>query len=153
MAPARQLDLLRDWAPPDPVVRFDDNQVKASSLPVRLCKAISTTLKEASEKRDAIAAKMSDFLGRRISVNMLNAYASAGREDHCIGLASFVALLHATRDRRLLEMIAEPLGWAVIDRRHLPLIELALVREQQVLLQDYAKRLAGAARSGGSRRA
>ena len=139
---SRQPDLFHDWTPPDPVVRFDPAQIKASSLPARICRAISATLKDADTKRELVAAKMSDFLGRRISLNMLNAWASQSSDRHMIGLPCFIALLDATRDRRLLEMIAEPLGWAVVDRRHLAMIELAMVREQQNRLQAYARRLA-----------
>ena len=149
MARAEQPDLFRDWTPPDPVVRFDPDAIKASSLAARVCKAIAASLKEAGTTRDLVAAKMSDFLGRRVSTNMLNAYASESREQHTIGLPQFVALLHATRDRRLLEMVAEPLGWAVVDRRHLPLIQIALVREQQQILQRIEKQLSAGARGAG----
>lgn len=145
MAAGTQPDLFKDWTPPDPTVRFEPDAIKASSLPARLCRAISTTLKDAGEARDTIAAKMSDFLGRRVSLNMLNAWASQSREDHTIGLPAFVAVLHATRDRRLLEMVAEPLGWAVVERRHLPLIQVALVREQQQILARLEKQLAASA--------
>ena len=62
---------------------------------------------------------------------MIDAYASIARDDHVISTPRFMALLQVTADRRLLELLAEPAGWAVIERRYLPLIELAAVRERE----------------------
>ena len=93
---------------------------------------------------------MSEFLGDHVTVNMLNAYASPARQDHPISMARFISLLHATKDRRLLELLAEPLGWAVIERRHLPMIELAAVQERQGELNRLADSLRRQAKSRGA---
>jgi len=81
---------------------------------------------------------------------MLNAWASEARDEHTIPLTRLIALLHATRDRRLLELLAAELGWAVIERRHLPMIELAAVQERQDALRRQADRLRYQARQGGA---
>jgi hypothetical protein len=55
-----------------------------------------------------------------------------------------LALAHATGDVRLLDMLCEPLGFAVIDRRLLPMLELADTHEQIETLrrrQDGIRRL------------
>lgn len=135
-----QLSLL-DWTPPEATVRFDDVQVRAATIEARIARGISTALKESPLDRAEVASRMTEFLGQRVTKNMLDAYASAAREDHPITIARFVALLHATRDRRLLELLAEALGWAVIDRKMLPLIELAQINEKQRELQAQADAL------------
>lgn len=53
------------------------------------------------------------------------------REDHQISVPRFDALVGATRDRRLIDFIAEPRGWSVIESRFVPMIELAAVAERK----------------------
>ncbi len=137
---AQQLSLL-DWAPPSPVARYEDGAVRSQTLAGRVCRAVATTLRECGSDRETVAGRMSAFLGAPIGVNALNAYASEARLDRMISLARFVALIAATRDRRLLEMVAEPFGWAVIDRKYLPLIELTQVRAKRRQLADHQRRL------------
>jgi len=144
-----QLALL-DWEPPEPVARFSDDQVRSVSIANKLCRAISVSLGESALSREQIAERMSDFLGQRISPNMLNAYASQAREDHIINVARFIALLHATGDRRLLELIAEMFGWVVVERRALKLIELAAVQEHEETLKRRRKELKRAAKREGA---
>ncbi|MDE2580111.1 MAG: DNA transposition protein [Rhodospirillales bacterium] len=146
----RQLDLL-GWTPPQPVARFDTRSVRARTLQARMCQAISAALREASVPRQVIAERMSEYLGQTIGVNMLNAYASQAREDHVISLPRFLALVHATGDRRLMQAAADLFGWAVIESRYLPMIELAAVSEQQRALARRARVLSLQARREGGR--
>jgi len=110
-------DLL-DWQPPEPVKKFEPMEVRGASLDARICKAIVVALRDTGLERWAIAAKMSDYLGERVSLAMLNAYASQARSTHTISVVRFVALVHATQDRRLLELLAEIFGWSVVDERY-----------------------------------
>lgn len=142
-----QPDLL-DWQPPETVRRFPEEQVRAATFAARVSRAVAVALADADAEREAIAARMSSFLGERVSPAMLDAYASQAREDHRISVPRLMALLHATRDRRLLELLAEPMGWAVIDRRHLPLIEVAAIREHEDELRRRREYLMRSARSG-----
>lgn len=122
-----QLSLL-EWEPPQPVVRFEPARVRAATLSGQIARAVSEALRDAAAAgtpREEIAARMSVITGERISKSMLDAYASQAREQHAISLPRFLALVQATADRRLLELLAEPMGWAVIERADLPLIELA----------------------------
>lgn len=126
-----QMDLLA-WQPPQPVARFDPPRVRAASLPVQIGRAVAEALRDAAAAgicRDEVARRMGAILGTTISKSMLDAYASQAREEHTISLARFVALIQATGDRRLLQLLAEPLGWAVIDRADLARIELSDLRE------------------------
>nr|WP_298794516.1 hypothetical protein [uncultured Acetobacter sp.] len=126
----RQLSLL-DWEPPVIVTAYDPAQVRGNTYEFSLCRAISVTLTECGRTRPEVASDMSDILGKTVTVNMLNAYASGQREDHQISVPRFNALIGATRDMRLVEFLAAPRGWAVIDRRFLPMIELAAVSERK----------------------
>jgi len=149
--PAGQMNLL-EWEPPAPVARFEDARVRAATLPALIARAIAEVLRTAAEAgtdRAQVAERMSEYLGQRVSKSMLDAYASQAREDHAIPLSRFVALLHATGDRRLLELLAEPLGWSVIERRYLPLIELASVREHEDEVRRRAANLRQRARRDG----
>lgn len=126
----RQLSLL-DWEPPVIVTGYDPAQVRGNTYEFSLCRAISVTLEECPYSRPQVAERMSDIMGRPISVNMLNAYASGQREDHQISVPRFNALIGATGDMRLVEFLAAPRGWAVIERRYLKAIELAAVAEKK----------------------
>lgn len=141
-------DLL-SWQPPEPVQRFAPDQVRAATLDQRLCKAMALALKECDLVRDVVAERMSEFLGERVSLAMLNAYVSPARDTHKISVVRFVALVHVTRDRRLLELLADLFGWAVVDERYTDAIrevELAEKREEierQLALTRMRRRAAG----------
>jgi hypothetical protein len=141
-------DLL-SWQPPEPVQRFEPDQVRAASLDQRLCKAMALALKHCGLDRVDVADRMSEFLGESVSVAMLNAYVSPARETHKISVVRFMALVHVTRDRRLLELLADPFGWCVVDERYADAIaevELAEKREEierQITLTRMKRRSGG----------
>jgi hypothetical protein len=144
-----QLSLL-DWVPPNPVVRFDPRLIQANLFTSRLSRAISVSLDTCGRSREQIALDMSALLERPVSINMLNAYASVQREGHQISVPRFNALISATRDRRLAEFLMEPFGWAVIERRYLPAIELAAVSEHKKELTRRENTLRRQAMRGGN---
>jgi hypothetical protein len=150
-ASAHQPDLL-DWTPPVVSERFAEHEVRAASAEARVSRAVATVLRDAAAaglSRDQIAERMSEYLDHRITRTALDAYASEARDDRTITTVRLLALLHATRDRRLLELLAEPFGWVVIERRHLPLIHLAAVQDQQERLRKEADALRHRARMEG----
>lgn len=126
----RQLSLL-DWTPPEPVAAFDPFLIRGNRFEDQLARAIAVSLDECTLSRAEVAERMSDILARPVSLNMLNAYASVQREGHQISVPRFDALVGATQDRRLVEFLVQPRGWTVIERRFLPMIELAAVQEQK----------------------
>ncbi|KXV47098.1 hypothetical protein AD945_10850 [Gluconobacter albidus] len=142
-----QFDLLA-WAPPETVAAFDPQLIRANSYGGRLSRAISVSLDGCGYSRAEIAARMSEQLGRKISLNILNAYASVARETHEISVSRFDALVGATGDRRLLEFVAADHGFSVIDRRYLPMIELAAVGEHKRELARKERAIRGAVRGG-----
>ena len=144
-----QPDLL-DWQPPEPVVAFAPEQVRAASVAASIARAVAATLRDAGVSRDEVAQRMSSYLGERVSCSMLNAYASEARREHAIPVTRLIALMHATGDRRLLQLIAEPLGWSVIERRHLPAIQKEAIREKREEMRRELLRLDRLQRIGGA---
>lgn len=126
---ADQLDLLTDWQPSEPVVAFAPETVRGASIAVSISKAVSQALGDCGKSRAEIAEAMGAYLDEQVSEHMLNAYASEAKSEHIINLVRFVALLDVTGDRRLLELIAGMFGWAVIERKYLPAIEMAEAME------------------------
>lgn len=145
----RQPNLL-DWEPPQAEIAFEEREVRGTTFAARISRAVSIALRESGKPRARIAAAMSAFLGDEVSTPMLDAYASVGRDQHNISVARYLALMHATGDRRLLELLAEPLGWAVIERRHLPLIKVAAIRDREDELRREREALMRRARAEGA---
>lgn len=121
----RTLDLL-SWQPPEVVRRFEVDQVRAASLRAQISKAVAVALKDCGKSREDVAEEMSEYLGEPTGKNMLDAYASEAREEHVINLVRFMGLIHATGDVRLLNMLAEPFGLAVVEQKYLPAIDEAM---------------------------
>lgn len=128
-----QLDLL-DWQPSQPVAAFDPRTVRGASLAVTLSKAVSQALKACGRSRADAARLMGEYLDEQVSEAVLNAYASEAKSEHIINVVRFIALLHVTGDRRLLELIASMFDWAVIERKYLPAIEMAEAMEARAEL-------------------
>lgn len=125
------IDMFAEWQPIDPVHRFDEKRVRAASLRQQIALGVAETLREAPDDRDAIAERMAEWLGEDVSKNLLDAYASQAREEHVISLLRLIALIHATGDLRILQMIAEMFGHSVIEDRYLPLIEYAQLADKK----------------------
>lgn len=128
------LDLF-DWQPPEPVVKeFDPERVKGYRLSNLLARRIAEVLNDTKTSRAEIVEKMREYLGpelaRNLSENILNAWASEAREDQAPSAIRLQALLYVTKDIRLLNFIAEPQGWAVIDRKYLPAIHEAMISDE-----------------------
>lgn len=131
------LDLL-NWEPPEAAVRFEDSDVRGATLSTRICRAMTLAIKDCGKNREQIAAEMSDYLGETVSVQMLNAYTSEARETHTINVCRFAAMVHATKDWRMLSIIPELFGFAVVDDRYISLIRATQMREKAAELDRLA---------------
>jgi hypothetical protein len=120
----RTLDLFTDWQPREPVVRYAPEATRAANLRDRIALAVSVTLKECGRPREQIAEAMSAYLGETVTKNMLDAYASQGREEHTIPTHRQIALCHVTRDPRLMQLGAEEVGMDCIDKHFKPWLEV-----------------------------
>lgn len=139
-----QLSLL-EWQPAKVVRQFAADLVRAASLAARLCRTLKLSLADSQMSRAEVAAQMSDYLGETVTEPMLNAYVSEARNAHVINAVRFIALLAVTQDPRPLNALLDELGWAVIDKKYLPWIEVGMLREQRERLDrdiDFARRRA-----------
>ena len=125
-----QLYLL-GWTPSQLDLSFDDRDIRAATLDARIARAVAVALADCGKPRAAVAREMSAILAEAVSPHMLDAYASVARGQHRISVSRFVALMQATGDRRLLQLLAATMGWAVVEKRHLKLMEVAELREQE----------------------
>ncbi|MCB1472659.1 MAG: DNA transposition protein [Defluviimonas sp.] len=135
------LDLLA-WQPPQVAVTYEGEEareVRGATISARFARAISKTLRDGGRDRTAIAAEMSDYLGEQVTKAMLDAYASEARDSHNINLPRFAALIHVTGDHRLLSLLPEMFGFAVVDEKYAGIIELHLIEEHE---RDLAARKA-----------
>jgi hypothetical protein len=123
--------MFTDWQPPEVVQRFDDVRVRAASLRQKIAMGVAETLLASAIDRDTTASAMADWLGEDVSKNLLDAYASQARGDHVISLPRLIALIHATGDLRILQMIAEMFGHSVVEDRFLPWIEVGQLAEKK----------------------
>ena len=96
-----------------------------------------------------MAREMGAYLGETISPDVLDKYASEAAENHIINVVRFIGLLAATKDRRLLELIAAQFDWAVIERKYLPAIDYATLLEQRAEIDRAADRMRSTLRNSG----
>jgi hypothetical protein len=134
---SRTMDLL-NWQPPEPAVRFEEHQVRGATLNARICRAMAVALEECTATRDEVAERMSEYLGIKVSKPMLDAYVSEARDTHTINIVRFAALVHATHDWRLLSLLPELFGFAVVDERYVALIRAQQIREKATELGKLA---------------
>lgn len=145
-------DDLLSWSPPEPVKSFPKDRVRAASIAATISRGVSEALKRSGRNRDQVAQEMADYLGENVSPNMLDKYASEAAEEHVINVVRFMALVHATKSRELIQMLAEPFDWAVVEKRHVDAIQLAAaLEERERLNRDIDEARQRLKRNGGLR--
>jgi hypothetical protein len=139
----RQLTLDAMFMAPAPEVRQDAGCLDLSQ---RVREALTDTLANAKAggvgtiDRYTIAAQMSRTSGREISKNMLDRYCASSAEDWRFPLEALPALVQATNDYRLLDVIAEACGCRVLRGENAWIAEVgALMAAQQEIKQRLAK--------------
>jgi len=136
-------------APSPAEIAYPPEDVRAATLNSQLCRAISTSLKACGLSRAKVAEAMSSYLGATVSEAMLDAYASPARDSHVINWPRLIALAHVTGDVRLLSIGLEQFGVALIDRRHLPYVEMGILDEEKADIARRQARLRRSVRGGG----
>ncbi|KAA5607138.1 DNA transposition protein [Roseospira marina] len=139
-ADRRTLDLL-DWEPPEVVRAFPAEHVRAASLRAQISKAVAAALRDCEQPREDIAASMAEYLGEAVPKTALDSYASEAREDHTISVVRLMALVHATGDTRLLQLLAEPFGCMVVDAKHREAIEEIIDLDRRDEVEAYLGQL------------
>lgn len=149
MRPVMPAPDLFGTAPSRAEIAYAPEDVRAATLSARLCRAIAVSLKACGRSRAEIADAMSSYLGAKVSEPMLDAYASAAREQHVISWPRLIALVHATGDLRLLTAGLEHFGVALIDRKFLPYVEMALLEEEKAELTRRQAQIRRSTKRGG----
>ncbi|MEJ0012825.1 MAG: hypothetical protein WDM94_09405 [Bauldia sp.] len=134
------------WTAPTVAAGFK-GEVRGGSLASQIARAVAIALKRSKKDRADIANEMSAYLGERVSLAMLNAYASEARTTHRITVERFMALVEVTGCLDLLGLVAEPFGQAVVASRYAAIIELHLIEEHQRELDARKAELLAVARS------
>ncbi|MFN3883233.1 MAG: hypothetical protein ACK4Q4_00565 [Rhodocyclaceae bacterium] len=111
----RQTTLLPELL--DPVQRFEPMVTAAATMTGRICRALKAAIEASKKERVQVAKEMGDYLGQPVPKATLDKYVSEGSRDHEIPVTKFMALAHATgEEHRLLNILAEPLGYIVVPR-------------------------------------
>lgn len=122
------------WQPPKVAVGYGEDVTGRGALDNRISRAISRALKDAKERgmaRSQIAKAMSDYLGRSISEDMLNKWASEAADSNRITLDAFMALIDATSSHDLMGLIVAGFGYVAVPERYSDMIELHLIEEHE----------------------
>lgn len=138
------MDLL-DWQPPKVAVAPAEDM--RGPLDLVIARLITTTLKGGNRK--SVAEDMSRYLGRTISKDQLDAWASPGKPSNRMPLDAAVALIAVTGNLGILGWLAGEHGHVVVPARYADLIEMHLLEEKEA---EIARRKAAlAARYKGGR--
>lgn len=114
---------------PETVNRYPEERVRGATVWGRISRAISETLLDAKNAmgrrldREEIAQMMGEWLGRSVSKAVLDKYASQSSDDHEITASKLLALMVVTGDHRMLVMMADELGLAVVPRKYKSAVE------------------------------
>ncbi|OCP17400.1 MULTISPECIES: hypothetical protein [unclassified Ensifer] len=118
------LDIFRDYQPEEVAARCDPELVKGGTLDVQIARVLSVAMQKSGKTRTEIADEMTEYLGQRVTENMLDGYASPARKDHKITVERFIALLDATECYDLLAFICKQAGFVAVPERYADIIEI-----------------------------
>lgn len=137
-------DLL-SWEPPPVAVGYADDVAGKGALANRIARLISRAMRDARDDnqldRATIAHRLTDYLGRPVSEDILDKWASEAAEGNRIPLDAFVGLIHVTGATDLLGFIPGLFGFAVVPSKYEALIELQLLEEHERELQAHKTRM------------
>ncbi|MDO8980536.1 MAG: hypothetical protein Q7V17_15015 [Afipia sp.] len=128
-------DLFKDFTPPSVVERFSPERVRAVRASARIKRAVAEAIKDSKHGRDAIAHLMSEQLGEKVTVALLDQYTSTANEAHNIPAHRLVALFSVTGDVRLINALLADTDVIAIAAKYEPLIRREMAKEALDLLQ------------------
>ncbi|MCW5711299.1 MAG: hypothetical protein KIT21_29330 [Shinella sp.] len=114
-------------------IGYSADVIGRGRLDAKIARLIAHALRDAREEHDLsredVAQQISDYLGRRVSADMLYKWTSESSEDHRIPLDAFIALVHATGAKGLLGFVPGEFGLTVIENEYAELIEERLLED------------------------
>lgn len=130
-----------------PVEPFAPEITRAASWGAAISRAVAKVMKDATRSRAEIADWMADRLGKPVSKNVLDAYASESRETHDISVLRLLALMDATSDLRPLQWMAERFDMTVVPRKYQDAVREVELTDQLEALEAEIRSLKGRRRS------
>ena len=124
------LDLL-EWQPPKVAVEIEQGVAGCGDLANQIARTISHALRETELDRDEVADKMSAYLGRKISRDILDKWSSEASENNRIQFDAFIALIDATGATDLLGFAPEKFGFSVVSNHYRKVIEYHEIEEHE----------------------
>ena len=136
MAPRRDPHTkdLFSWEPESVRVAYGNEVKGRGGLDSQISRVIAQALRDAKDNgiaRMEVAGQMASFLGRPISEDALNKWASEATDDRRIPLDAFIALARATDSLELIGFVAGLFDLAVVPDRYVELIELHQLEEHK----------------------
>ncbi len=122
------------WSPPKVSAGYGEDVTGRGALDNRISRTISRAMKDAKERglgRADIARRMTEFLGRPITEDMLNKWASEAADSNRISLDAFIALIDATGAHDLMGLVTSGFGFVAVPEKYSDLIELHLIEEHE----------------------
>lgn len=133
------------WTPPQVAVGYADDVAGRGPMQNRIARLVSRALRDARDDRGMsradVAHKMTGELGRKVSEDVLEKWASEAAEAHRIPFDAFIALVAATGATELLGFLPNLMGFVVVPQRYKPLIELQLLEEHEQELAVHKARI------------
>ena len=122
-------------------VRRPIERVRPLDLSLRIKSQMGEALKGSPDNASVIAARMSEIIGRPITVDALYAYTAASKPEHEISLLRFVAFVRATGATWLWDVLVEDDGLVVMEGREAHLAQLGLMRQQRSQMDEAIRAL------------
>lgn len=132
------------WTPPKVSAGYSEDVTGRGALDNRISRTISRAMKDAKERglsRADIARRMTEFLGRPITEDALNKWASEAADSNRISLDAFIALIDATAEHDLMGLVTGGFGYVAVPERYSQIVTLHIARERQKEMDAFVSRL------------
>lgn len=133
------------WEPPQVAVGYNDDVTGKGELQNKISRLVGRALRDAKDvrglSRGQIATALTAYLGRPVSEDTLDKWASEASDQHRIPLDAFIGLVEVTSAMDLLGFVPGLFGFVVIDRKYEAIVELQLLEEHERELNAHKARL------------
>lgn len=144
MARDRITQDLFSWEPPKVSVGYSEEVTGRGDLENKIARLVARAMRDARDdgiSRADIGSAISKELGRTVSEDTLNKWASEASGAHRIPLDAFIALIRATEAKALLGFVPSLFGFAVVPEHYTDLIEIHLIDEREEELRAHKAKI------------
>ena len=125
---------LFSWEPEPIGIAYADEIRGRGDLDSQISRVVAQALRDAKDgdiARPEVASRMAQWLGRKVTDDQLDKWASESTGDRRIPLDAFLALVHATGCRELLGFAAGLFGMSVVPDKYVDILELHQLEEHK----------------------